>query len=186
MLLREVREADLAPFADLIASNECLCSLGRAHGNEEWSRIGSAYVANVLRTELSSWEACSSKYQSAAGSKLWVLEVSPGRLAGSIGAIPSPEDSTVELVRMYVDSSVRRKGHGRRLVEVLLGYALSIKATRVKLTTPTVNAPGISFYESLGFCIVREFTVDSNGSPLDIAELELHMPPLASTTDSNA
>ena len=181
VVLREVRESDLAPFAALIASNECLCALGRESGNNEWTRIGSAYVGNVLRTELSSWEACSGKYQ-AAGSGLWVLEDSAGRLVGSIGAIPSSDVSTVELVRMYVDASVRRKGYGRRLVEALLGHARSLGATLVTLTTPCVNAPGIRFYQSQGFSIAREFTVDSNGSPLDIAELRLPLPAVSGSS----
>ena len=65
-------------------------------------------------------------------------------MRGCVGAIQHDAES-VELVRMYVDRSLRRQGAGRRLFEHLLAHARGLGARSITLTTPSANTVGLAF-----------------------------------------
>ena len=174
-VLREARAEDLAHIALLVAENECLINLERdtGAGSAVLERIGALYVESVLRGELSSWEAVQQRY-AAPGSRLWVLiEEGGGAVRGCVGAIQHDAER-VELVRMYVDRSLRRQGAGRRLFEHLLAHARGLGARSITLTTPSANTVGLAFYERLGFRRARTFSVAEEaweGASLELSEL---------------
>jgi|TARA_B110001469_G_scaffold17125_1_gene17327 ribosomal protein S18 acetylase RimI-like enzyme len=164
MRTRRPTPADLPALAALLSTNECLCILGRAQAQPEWVTIGKAYVSNALRTEYASFENCMARYESPA-SRLWVLVDESDSVLGSVGVIEDPQHSThFELVRMYVNAEHRQRGYGRLLLDELFGHARAHGATQLSLTTPSVNAPGLGFYRSVGFSKVRAFSItDSFG-----------------------
>ncbi|KAJ1454195.1 acyl-CoA N-acyltransferase [Pelagophyceae sp. CCMP2097] len=178
-LLREAAPSDLSALARLVSEHECLVSLRRDRpaldvDHDRYAAIGAAYVAGVLRGELGSWDACSQRYASMA-SRLWVLEAE-GRVIGSVGVVEQTEsvqhETSFELVRMYVHRDHRRSGHGRRLLGRALAHARG--SARVFLTTPSVNAPAVAFYQSCGFAIEKTFSVteaDWGGLDLDLVEM---------------
>ena len=157
--LRPATEHDLPGIRRLIEEFECLCVLGKEQGQTDWMTIGQAYVRNVLSAgELSSWEACSQRF-AAPASQLWVIATEGTcNIIGCVGAVQQPNDE-LELVRMYVDDSFRRLGYGRQLFDAFIGHARSHGAKSAFLSTPSVNAPGLAFYESLGFVKARSFGV---------------------------
>ena len=141
-------------------------------GSAELERIGALYVESVLRGELSNWEAVQQRY-GAPGSRLWVLVEGGGAVRGCVGAIQHDAER-VELVRMYVDRSLRRQGAGRRLFEHLLAHARGLGARSITLTTPSANTVGLAFYERLGFRRARTFSVAEEaweGASLELSEL---------------
>ncbi|CAE8732024.1 unnamed protein product [Polarella glacialis] len=169
---REAMPHDFAAYRALFEAHECLRELGREQGDDELVKRGDLYVDGVLETELRSWDECAERF-AAPGSRLWVMEME-GKVVGSVGAVHCAAGD-LELVRMYVDHSCRRRGYGQILVQQLLDHARSLSVSQVTLTTPQVNVRGISFYEKLGFELDRTFTV-SLGSPglqLEIVELSL-------------
>ena len=55
------------------------------------------------------------------------------------------------LARLIVDPAVRRRGHGRRLVEGLLDEVRQRPFDRASLNVDASNVPAVSLYLSLGF-----------------------------------
>ena len=175
MLLREAVAADFGGYRRLFEENETMVQLGREMNRPDWIAVGSAYVQQQLSTELASWEATAARF-SSPGSKLWLILDPAGKICGSIGAIwCDSADDTVELVRLYVDVSCRRRGLGLTLFGELAAHAQTLGARQISLTTPTENVPGNAFYRRLGFSQVRSFTVREFAAPLEIAELRLDL-----------
>eukprot|EP00401_Gymnodinium_catenatum_P000096 CAMPEP_0117572524 /NCGR_PEP_ID=MMETSP0784-20121206/60401_1 /TAXON_ID=39447 /ORGANISM="" /LENGTH=177 /DNA_ID=CAMNT_0005370897 /DNA_START=22 /DNA_END=552 /DNA_ORIENTATION=+ len=166
--VREATQSDFQGFVELFEAHEILCVLGKEQGNHDWERLGRAYVATVLATELRSWEACCERF-SAPGGKLWVIE-DEGRVIGSVGAVQHDRDC-IELVRMYVDAGHRRRGHASMLVKALFDHARGLGVQQVKLTTPQVNEGGIKFYMKQGFKADQEFATTAFGLPLRLVQL---------------
>jgi GNAT superfamily N-acetyltransferase len=67
------------------------------------------------------------------------------------GAVRRLDESTAELKRMYVDSSVRGRGIGRAIVGALEREARLLGVTRLVLETGTRLAPAIKLYEAMGY-----------------------------------
>eukprot|EP00929_Paragymnodinium_shiwhaense_P091727 TRINITY_DN51637_c0_g2_i1.p1 TRINITY_DN51637_c0_g2~~TRINITY_DN51637_c0_g2_i1.p1 ORF type:complete len:184 (+),score=31.75 TRINITY_DN51637_c0_g2_i1:59-610(+) len=176
--VREATEADFPAIVELFVEHEAMCTLGREQGVEEWVRLGKAYVDHTLQTELKSWERCSAIY-GTPGNKLWILEEA-GRVAGCIGALFKQSADGLELVRMYVHASCRRKGYGQMLVDTLLGHARDVGASAVELTTPSVNKGAIAFYERAGFKATKTFEIHDWGTPLELTALALRLGSIAS------
>ena len=164
--------ADFGAIQALVRDNECLMAIGKAEGDAELTRIGTDYVANVLATEMVSWESLQQRFEPAGRGKLWVLR-EKGSVVGCIGVVESEQGGgdDMELVRMYVDQSCRRRGFGRILVSALVEHVTGLGVKRVTLTTPSANRSGIGFYESVGFTKEKVFTVTSSGLPLELSEL---------------
>ena len=120
-----------------------------------------------------SWDACSQTY-AGEGSQLWVLE-DEGKVVGSIGCI-AHDGNEIELVRMYVDISCRRRGYGSLLVKHVKLHAASRNTVRLKLTTPSLNTGPIGFYGVMGFTLEKAWTSNVSGvGDVDLSTLSLTM-----------
>lgn len=71
----EVTQRDFDSFQRLVVDNECLCAIGKRHGDELLTKIGKWYIRGELEAgDLHSWEACSAYFSSHhEASKLWVI-----------------------------------------------------------------------------------------------------------------
>ncbi|MEO8428903.1 MAG: GNAT family N-acetyltransferase [Verrucomicrobiota bacterium] len=79
-----------------------------------------------------------------------VLIAGDGQVVGSVGLYPV-NDSTCELRKMYLRSSLRGKGLGRHLLEHALKRAKQLGFSRVTLETASVLKEAIALYQSYGF-----------------------------------
>lgn len=101
-------------------------------------------------------------YFRASGGEFWVVEAN-----GDVKATAAVflHEATAELKALYVHSSLRRQGWGRRLVNIAIEYARRAGKPRMILWSDTRFNEAHSLYRSLGFreCGVRDMH-DSNNS----------------------
>lgn len=85
------------------------------------------------------------------GGRLWVAEGSDGRIVGSIGVAPVPEQNAAELTKVYVDPDYRGAGLAQALFARALAFARDRGCAEMMLWSDTRFARGHRFYEKLGF-----------------------------------
>lgn len=84
------------------------------------------------------------------GGAIWVADEG-GTLAGSLAAAPAGEPGTIELFKMYVARSARRRGLASALLARAIAFAREREATDVRLWTDTRFRDAHRFYERHGF-----------------------------------
>ncbi|HEV7842158.1 MAG TPA: GNAT family N-acetyltransferase [Pyrinomonadaceae bacterium] len=101
-------------------------------------------------------------YFRARGGEFWVVE-DAGRIVATAAVML--EEEAGELKSLYVHTSLRRQGWGRRLTELTIEYARARAKRRMILWSDTRFLDAHSLYRNLGF---REMGVrelhDSNNS----------------------
>jgi putative acetyltransferase len=86
----------------------------------------------------------------ALGGRFWVAE-REGRVVGSVGLLPGEAAGGVELRKLYVHRSVRRRGLGRRLCERVEDEARRRGARFVELWSDTRFEDAHRLYEKRGY-----------------------------------
>ncbi len=86
----------------------------------------------------------------AASTTFWVVEAA-GTLVASIGAGPRREDGTVELKRLYVLPSHRRRGLAQGLVALVEAHARHRGASAIDLWSDTRFTEAHRLYTRLGY-----------------------------------
>ncbi len=101
-------------------------------------------------------------YFRADGGEFWVVEAD-GMIRATV-AVQLHTDAS-ELKSLYVHSSLRRQGWGRKLTNLAIEHALSLGRPRMFLWSDTRFEDAHRLYRSLGFkeCGYRELN-DSNNS----------------------
>jgi GNAT superfamily N-acetyltransferase len=79
-----------------------------------------------------------------------------GRVVGC-GGVQRIDTSTVEIKRMWVDTSVRGVGLGKRLLARLEAEAADMGADRVVLDTNRVLTQAIAMYETAGYTPIGRY-----------------------------
>lgn len=87
----------------------------------------------------------------AAGGHWWVVEDQGAGVVATIGAGPRDEQGDVELKRLYVAASHRRRGIAAQLVARVEAHAAEVSAQRVVLWSDTRFTDAHRFYERLGY-----------------------------------
>jgi len=87
---------------------------------------------------------------STYGSGIFLTAWLGDRLVGK-GALIPHADHTAEIVRMSVDTSLRRTGIGRRILDALIAQAKSDGYQRIILETTNTWEDAKGFYRSYGF-----------------------------------
>jgi len=82
--------------------------------------------------------------------RFWVAERC-GRIVGSAGCAPSTEPGGVELKKLYVAASERRRGLGARLLALIEREAAQRGARFIDLWSDTLFETAHRFYEKRGF-----------------------------------
>ena len=89
----------------------------------------------------------------------WVAELN-GLVVGCVGAWPDINAiESLELIRMSVDASVRRKGIATLLIRQVENFATENGFTKVSLTTLVMMSAACSFYERCGYTRTETFKV---------------------------
>jgi len=106
----------------------------------------------------------------ANGGMFDVLLGPDGAIIGTVGLFPMGE-GTVELRKMYLLSSQRGQGLGRRMLDHALDQARALGFSRVTLETASVLKEAVALYERYGF---KPYTPDHLAQRCDQAyRLEL-------------
>lgn len=101
-------------------------------------------------------------YFRSHGGEFWVVEV--GGVVRATVAV-TLEEQTGELKSLYVDSSLRRQGWGRRLTDLAIDYVRQRGASKMILWSDTRFTDAHRLYRSMGFQeIGRRELHDSNNS----------------------
>lgn len=131
--LRPARDSDSVPLAALIAA-----SFSEYPGLQFlWDEFPE------LRQPASAF--------AAKGGRLWLAEAPDGRIAGSLGATPLPEQGAVELTKVYADPAFRGTGLAQALFGEALAFAKAGGYAEMMLWSDTRFTRGHRFYEKLGF-----------------------------------
>ena len=86
----------------------------------------------------------------APGGMFAVLESTAGTIEGCVG-IFHLDDEQCELRKMYLRTSARHKGQGRRLLEHAIQFARDANFNEIVLETNSVLKVAIEMYERYGF-----------------------------------
>jgi len=98
----------------------------------------------------------------------WVAELN-GIVVGCVGACPDVNSiGSLELVRMSVDESVRRKGVATLLIRQVENFATENGFTKVSLTTLVMMVAACSFYERSGYTRKETFKVSLKGIDVQV------------------
>lgn len=108
----------------------------------------------------------------ASGGMFDVLMDGAGRVVGSVGLFPV-SSSICELRKMYLATTVRGFGYGRRLLEHALDCARELGFGRVVLETASVLSEAVALYERYDF---RRYTPEHLAPRCDAAYF-LDLPP---------
>jgi GNAT superfamily N-acetyltransferase len=121
-----------------------------------WDWTFEALVAEIaghfIRDFQPGWERC------------WVAE-RQGQIVGAVFVVRQDAE-TAKLRMLYVDSSARGLGLGRRLVDEALGFATAKGYRRMVLWTNDILVAARRIYEAAGFELVEENRHHSFGKDL--------------------
>ena len=131
-----VREVDDADAADLIAL------VGEAYAEYP----GCVLDLDDLDADLRAPDTAISR----AGGRWWVIE-DQGLVIGSIAAGARDDAGAVELKRLYVAATHRRRGLAARLVDEVERHARQVGARRVVLWSDSRFVPAHHFYAGRGY-----------------------------------
>ena len=87
----------------------------------------------------------------AKGGMLWIVDGPDGRIAGSLGIVPVPEQNAAELAKVYVDPTFRGAGLAQALFARAMDFAEQGGFAEMTLWSDTRFTRGHRFYEKLGF-----------------------------------
>ena len=80
-------------------------------------------------------------------------------MVGTFGLERAPDDA-MELRRMYVDPSARRRGIARRMLQFAEDECRRRNVSRLELSTAEIQQAALALYRNAGYRLVREETVE--------------------------
>jgi GNAT superfamily N-acetyltransferase len=86
--------------------------------------------------------------------RIWLLE-EHGAVKGCI-ALARMSDEEAQLRWFYVDESLRGQGYGRKLIKLLIGFAVEKKYQKIILWTVSLLEEARRLYEKNGFVLSEE------------------------------
>ena len=113
-----------------------------------------AYIERALREEI---DRIPAYYRERDGS-FWVA-VKDGKVVGTFG-LERASDDAMELRRMYVDPSGRRRGIARRMLQFAEDECRRRNVSRIELSTAQMQQAALALYRSAEYRVVREEPVE--------------------------
>lgn len=96
------------------------------------------------------------KYAAPAGELLLACD-NHGEPLGCVGLRPINPDGCSEMKRLYVSPKARGLGLGRALVDAIIGEAVRIGYSEMRLDTLPTMAEAISLYKKAGFVLIEPY-----------------------------
>ena len=85
------------------------------------------------------------------GGSFDVLETPDGEIIGTVGLWPMNDEGAVELRKMYLKTSFRGRGYGKRLLTHAISRTKELGFKRIELQTARVLEEAIGLYAKFGF-----------------------------------
>ena len=150
-------EITIRPFAEHDAAQvrELFITVNRLLSRPHLRDAFEAYIERALREEIDSIAA----YYSERDGGFWVV-VNGDTVVGTFGLERASADA-VELRRMYVDPSARRRGIARRMLQFAEDECRRRNVPRLELSTSEIQQAALALYRNAGYRIVHKETVEA-------------------------
>jgi putative acetyltransferase len=149
-------EVIIRPFAEHDAGQvrELFITVNRLLSPPHLGDAFEVYIELALREEIDRIPA----YYRERDGGFWVA-VRGDKLVGTFG-LERASDGAMELRRMYVDPSARRRGIARRMLQFAEDECRSRNVSRLELSTAEIQQAALALYRNAGYRLVREETVE--------------------------
>jgi len=150
-------EVTIRPFADRDAAHvrELFITVNRRLSPPDLRAAFEVYIKRALAEEI---DRVSAYYRERYGC-FWVAVIGD-KVVGTFG-LERASDDAMELRRMYVDPSVRRRGIARRMLQFAEDECRSRNVSRLQLSTAEIQQAALALYRNAGYRLVREETVET-------------------------
>ena len=150
-------EFTIRPFTeqDSIQVRELFVAVNRLLSPPDRRAAFEAYIERSLSEEIDRI----SDYYSERDGGFWVA-VRSNKVIGFFG-LERVSGDALELRRMYVDPSARRRGIARRMLQFAENQVRYRKASRLELSTSELQDAGLALYRGEKYTLVREENVDT-------------------------
>jgi putative acetyltransferase len=147
-------EITIRPFVEHDAAQvrELFITVNRLLGPPHLRDAFEAYIERALREEIDRIPG----YYSERDGGFWVA-IAGDKLVGTFGLERAPDDA-MELRRMYVDPSARRRGIARRMLQFAEDECRRRNVSRLELSTAEIQRAALALYRNAGYRLVREET----------------------------
>ena len=150
-------EVTIRPFAEQDAAHvrELFITVNRLLSPPDLRDTFEAYIKRALIEEIDRIPA----YYSERDGGFWVA-VREDKVVGTFG-LERASDDTMELRRMYVDPSARRRGIARRMLQFAEDECRSRNVSRLQLSTAEIQQAALALYRNAGYRLVHQETVEA-------------------------
>lgn len=159
VIVRQFRPPDQARCAELFAAGLTSYKAPPMDVIQPW------FVGQKLRDDMRDIQTSYIDVGEASNKNFWVAELDDA-VVGCVAATPDEKDEqSLELIRMSVDTSIRRRGVGSLLVRQVEEFAKARGFRRVKISTLVTMDAACSLYEKCGYARggVLVFAIDDLG-----------------------
>ena len=149
-------EVTIPPFAeqDAVQVRELFITVNRLLSPPDLRDVFEAYIERALMEKIDRISA----YYGERDGGFWV-GVQDDKVVGTFG-LERASDYAMELRRMYVDPSARRRGIARRMLQFAEDECRRRNVSRLELSTAEIQQAALALYRNAGYRLVREETVD--------------------------
>ena len=150
-------EVTIRPFAEHDAAQvrELFITVNRLLSPLDLRDAFEAYIERALAEEIDRISA----YYSERNGGFWVA-VKGGKVVGTFG-LERASDDAMELRRMYVDPTARRRGIARRMLQFAEDECRSRNVSRLQLSTAGIQQAALALYRNAGYRLIRKETVEA-------------------------
>jgi GNAT superfamily N-acetyltransferase len=150
-------EVTIRPFVEHDAAHvrELFITVNRLLSPPDLRDAFEVYIEHALAEEIDRISA----YYGERDGCFWVA-VTGDKVVGAFG-LERTSDDAMELRRMYVDPSARRRGIARRMLQFAEDECRSRNVSRLELSTAEIQQAALALYRNAGYRLVREETVEA-------------------------
>jgi GNAT superfamily N-acetyltransferase len=147
----------IRPFAEQDAAQvrELFITVNRFLSPPDLRDAFEVYIQRALAEEIDHISA----YYGERDGGFWVA-VMGDKVVGTFGLERASNDA-MELRRMYVDPSARRRGIARQMLQSAEDECRSRNVSRIELSTAEIQQAALALYRTAGYRLVREETVEA-------------------------
>jgi GNAT superfamily N-acetyltransferase len=149
-------EVTMRPFTERDAAQvrQLFITVNRLLSPPDLGDAFEAYIERALTEEIDRIPA----YYGERDGGFWVA-VKRDKVVGTFG-LERASDDAMELRRMYVDPSARRRGIARRMLRLAEDECRRRNVSRLQLSTAEIQQAALALYRNAGYRLVREETVE--------------------------
>jgi putative acetyltransferase len=150
-------EVTIRPFAEQDAAQvrEMFITVNRLLSPPNLRDAFEVYIEHALVEEI---DRISAYYGERDG--CFCVAVTGDTVVGTFG-LERASDDAMELRRMYVDPSARRRGIARRMLQFAEDECRRRNISRLQLSTAEIQQAALALYRNAGYRVVHEKTVEA-------------------------